>query len=148
MAFSISCSSTLILPLWSSSFSKTHGSIYLFYLNNNIYFICYYYFIIVYCPLSICLFPLIWSFSVSALHSLQKFPTSSSFSSSFQVPNNALSLSLSLSLSLCVGLSAWVCLCISVLISLCGCVCVCGYLVLLYKVWCGCKLELTNCILF
>ena len=66
-------------------FSKTHGSIYLFYLNNNIYLICYYYFIIVYCPLSICLFPLIWFFSVSALHSLQKFPTSSSFSSSSQV---------------------------------------------------------------
>ena len=63
-----------------------------------------------------------------------------------QVHNNAISLSLSLSLS--VGLSAWVCLCISVLIYLCGCVCVCGYLVLLYKVWCGCKLELTNCILF
>ena len=155
-------------------FSKTHGSIYLFYLNNNIYLICYYYFIIVYCPLSICLFPLIWFFSVSALHSLQKFPTSSSFSSSSQVqitfspqPSSSFShgqitsppqapicmfrwikFTTMLSLSLSLGLSAWVCLCISVLIYLCECVCVCGYLVLLYKVWCGCKLELTNCILF
>ena len=119
-------------------FSKTHGSIYLFYLNNNIYLICYYYFIIVYCPLSICLFPLIWFFSVSALHSLQKFPTSSSFShgqitSPPQAPicmfrwikfTTMLSLSLSLSLSLCwfvrvgvfvylcVDLSVWVCLCL------------------------------------
>ena len=121
----------------------------------------------------------LWSdSSQSALHSLQKFSTSSSFSSSSQVqitfspqPSSSFShgqitsppqapicmfrwikfttmLSLSLSLSLSVGLSAWVCLCISVLIYLCGCVCVCGYLVLLYKVWCGCKLELTNCILF